>query len=237
MRCLIIDDEPLALTLLEENIKLVGRLQLVASCRSAIQAIKILDEEPVDVIFCDIKMPLVNGLQLIRGLQQKPMVVFITAHQEFAFESFDLDVVDYLLKPVPFERFLRACNKVFSFYEAQRLRNYEVSHTAVKDHLFVYADYSMIKLSHNEITHIEGLGDYVKLHVKGEARPLLSRVSIKALMEQLPTNQFFRTHKSYIVNLSHVRSIRNGRIKVDGTDIPYSENYKEVIGRMTGKVI
>jgi DNA-binding LytR/AlgR family response regulator len=236
MRCLIIDDEPLALTLLEENIKLVDRLQLVGSCRSAAQAIKLLNDEPVDLIFCDIKMPVINGLQLVRGLQQKPMVIFITAHQEFALEGFDLDVVDYLLKPVPVERFLKACNKALSLYDLQKQCITEALPSS-KDHFFVYADYSMVKLTHRDITHIEGLKDYVKLYVKGEPKPLLSRVSIKSLMEQLPASQFFRTHKSYIVNLSHVRSIRNGRIKLADAEVPYSESYKDVIVRMTGRIL
>jgi two-component system LytT family response regulator len=234
MRCIIIDDEPLALELLEDNIKLVDRLQLVGSCRSANQAILMMHNEPVDLIFCDIKMPAINGLQFIKGLQQKPMVIFITAYQEYAIEGFALDVIDYLLKPVPLERFLKACNKALHLFDLQRQTANEHRDKA-KKHLFVYADYNLIKLTHNEITYIEGLKDYVKLHVKGQSKPILTRITIKALMEQLPADQFFRTHKSFVVNLAHVQSIRNGRIRMDGIEIPYGENYKEVIGRMTGK--
>jgi len=235
MRCIIIDDEPLALELLEDNIKLVDQLQLVASCRSATQAIQIMQDQPVDLIFCDIKMPVINGLQFLKGLQQKPLIILITAYQEYALDGYELDVVDYLLKPVPLERFLKACHKALNLFDLQKQKADPVN--AAKNHFFVYADYNLVKLSHNDITHIEGLKDYVKLYLKGQAKPVLSRITIKSLLEQLPAAQFFRTHKSYIVNLDHVQSIRNGRIKLEGAELPYGENYKEVIGRMTGRVV
>jgi DNA-binding LytR/AlgR family response regulator len=236
MRCIIVDDEPLALELLEDNIKLVDRLQLVASCRSAAQAIQIMQDQQVDLVFCDIKMPSINGLQFVKGLQQKPMIIFITAYEEFAIDGFELDVIDYLLKPVPLERFLKACNKALNLFDLQKQRSFEpINHH--KNHFFVYADYNLIKLSYNDITYIEGLKDYVKLHRNGQLKPILSRVTIKALMDQLPADQFFRTHKSYIVNLAYVQSIRNGRIKLEDAEIPYGENYKEVIGRMTGRIL
>src|SRR5471030_191959 len=120
MRCILIDDEPLALELLEDNIKLVDRLELVASCRSAAQAIEVMQEYPVDLIFCDIKMPVINGLQFVKSLQQKPLVIFITAYKEYALDGFDLDIVDYLLKPVPLERFLKACNKALKIFDSQK---------------------------------------------------------------------------------------------------------------------
>jgi two-component system LytT family response regulator len=236
MRCIIIDDEPLALELLEDNIKLVDRLQLAGSCRSANQAILMMQNEPIDLIFCDIKMPAINGLQFIKGLQQKPMVIFITAYQEYAIEGFTLDVIDYLLKPVPLERFLKACNKALHLFNLQKqIGGENRDKDKAKKHLFVYADYNLVKLTYNEITYIEGLKDYIKLHVKGQSKPILTRMTIKALIEQLPADQFFRTHKSFVVNLAHVQSIRNGRIRIDSIEIPYGENYKEVIGRMTGK--
>ncbi|MDB5110684.1 MAG: DNA-binding response regulator [Mucilaginibacter sp.] len=236
MRCIIVDDEPLALELLEDNIKLVDRLQLVASCRSAAQAIQIMQDQPVDLVFCDIKMPAINGLQFVKGLQQRPMIIFITAYEEFALDGFELDVIDYLLKPVPLERFLKACNKALNLFDLQKQRSFEpINHH--KNHFFVYADYNLIKLSYNDITYIEGLKDYVKLHRNGQSKPILSRVTIKALVDQLPADQFFRTHKSYIVNLAYVQSIRNGRIKLEGAEVPYGENYKEVIGRMTGRAL
>jgi len=232
MRCIIIDDEPLALELLEDNIKQVTRLQLVASCRSAAQAMQVLQEQQVDLVFCDIEMPGLTGLQLVKSLSQKPMVIFVTAYHEFALDGFELDVVDYLLKPVPLERFLKACNKALHLFNMQNRALPVPSQN--RDHLFVYADYNLVRINHGEITYIEGLKDYVKLHRTG-AKPVLSRITIKALEEQLPAEQFFRTHKSYIVNLGYVQSVRKGRIKLDGAEVPYTDNYKEVISRMTGK--
>jgi DNA-binding LytR/AlgR family response regulator len=236
MRCIIIDDEPLALELLADNIKQVPRLQLVASCRSAAQAMQVLHAEPIDLVFCDIQMPGISGLQFVKSLAQKPMVIFITAYHEFAVDGFELDVVDYLLKPVPLERFLKACNKALHLYDIQN-KPVVVAPEPNRDHLFVYADYNLIRINHGEITYIEGLKDYVKLHRNGIAKPVLSRITIKALEEQLPAHQFFRTHKSYIVNLGYVQSVRKGRIKLEDAEVPYTDNYREVISRMTGKTI
>ena len=236
MKCIIIDDEPLALELLADNIKQVPRLQLVASCRSAAQAMEILHVETVDLVFCDIQMPGISGLQFVKSLPQKPMVIFITAYHEFAMDGFELDVVDYLLKPVPLERFLKACNKALHLYDIQN-KPVAIAPEPNRDHLFVYADYNLIRINHGEITYIEGLKDYVKLHRNGIAKPVLSRITIKALEEQLPAHQFFRTHKSYIVNLGYVQSVRKGRIKLEDAEVPYTDNYREVISRMTGKTI
>lgn len=236
MRCIIIDDEPLALELLADNIKQVPRLQLVASCRSAAQAMEILHVETVDLVFCDIQMPGISGLQFVKSLPQRPMVIFITAYHEFAVDGFELDVVDYLLKPVPLERFLKACNKALHLHDIQK-KPLAAATEPNRDHLFVYADYNLIRINHGEITYIEGLKDYVKLHRNGIAKPVLSRITIKALEEQLPAHQFFRTHKSYIVNLGYVQSVRKGRIKLEDAEVPYTDNYREVISRMTGKTI
>ncbi|WP_248282207.1 LytR/AlgR family response regulator transcription factor [Mucilaginibacter robiniae] len=235
MRCLIIDDEPLALELLEDNISQVANLQLTGSCRNAAQAMQIMQQQPIDLIFCDIQMPGINGLQLVKSLTQKPLVIFVTAYQEFALDGFELDVVDYLLKPVAFERFLKACNKASNLFE---LNKKQADEPVVKNrnHLFVYADYNLIKISHADITHIEGLKDYVKLYLINQPKPILSRMTIKALEEQLPSEQFYRVHKSYIVNLEHVVSIRKGRIKIGNAEVPFSDNYKEAISRMTGKL-
>ena len=237
MRCLIIDDEPLALELLEDNLKKVDNLQLVASCRNAAQAMQIIQEQTIDLIFCDIQMPGISGLQLVKSLPQKPLVIFVTAYQEFAIDGYDLDVVDYLLKPVSFDRFLKACNKATALFEANKRQAVSAAPDAGKSRkfLFVYADYNLIKLSHDDITYIEGLKDYVKLYATNLPKPILSRITIKALEEQLPADSFFRVHKSYIVNLDHVHSIRKGRIKVADAEVPYSDNYKDAISRMTGK--
>jgi DNA-binding LytR/AlgR family response regulator len=234
MQCIIIDDEPLALELLEDNIKQVPELRLSASCRNAAQARAILETNEIDLVFCDIQMPGINGLQLVKSLTKKPLVIFVTAYQEFAIDGFELDVVDYLLKPVSLERFLRACNKALKFFKLDQPPN--VANDKITKHLFVYADYNLIKVNYEEIAYIEGLKDYVKIHAHGQQKPLLTRLTIKSLEEQLPRDRFFRIHKSYIVNLDHVRSIRKGQIKLANAEIPYSDNYKENLVRMTGRV-
>lgn len=236
MRCIIIDDEPLALELLEDNIKQVEYLQLVGSCRNAAQAMQLLQEQSVDLIFCDIQMPGISGLQLVKSLAIKPLVIFVTAYEQFAIDGFELDVIDYLLKPVSFERFLKACNKAHTLFELNKKQPEPAAIDKPRKYLFVYADYNLIKISHDDITYIEGLKDYVKLYATNLPKPILSRITIKALEEQLPADQFFRVHKSYIVNLDHLHSIRKGRIKIADAEIPYSENYKDAISRMTGKI-
>jgi len=237
IRSIIIDDEPLALELLEDNISKVANLELVGSCRTAVQAIQLMQHQPIDLIFCDIQMPGINGLQLVKSLTQKPLIIFVTAYQEFAIDGFELDVVDYLLKPVPLERFLKACNKATKLFELNKKAGGEIQiPEKPRKYLFVYADYNLIKLSHDDIIYIEGLKDYVKIFTTNLAKPILSRITIKALEEQLPADEFFRVHKSYIINLEHILSIRKGRIKVAETEIPFSENYKDVISRITGKL-
>ncbi|GAA4103163.1 LytTR family DNA-binding domain-containing protein [Mucilaginibacter panaciglaebae] len=235
MNCIIIDDEPLALELLEDNIRMVESLELVASCQSAAQAMQVLQQQPVDLIFCDIQMPGINGLQFVKSLANKPLIIFVTAYDQFALDGFELDVVDYLLKPVAVERFLKACNKARTIFE-QNKRNANAETDKRRKYIFLYADYNLIKVNHDDITYIEGLKDYVKIYLNNAPKAIISRVTIKSLESQLPADGFFRIHKSYIVNLDHVHSIRKGRIKVADVEIPFSDSYKEVIDRMTGRL-
>ena len=235
MNCIIIDDEPLALELLEDNIRMVDNLQLMASCRSAAQAMQVLQEQQVDLIFCDIQMPGISGLQFVKSLVNNPLIIFVTAYDEFALDGFELDVVDYLLKPVSIERFLKACNKAFVIFE-QSKRQIDTGAEKPRKYIFLYADYNLIKVNHADITYIEGLKDYVKIYIANAPKAIISRVTIKSLEGQLPADEFFRVHKSYIVNLEHVHSIRKGRIKIADEEIPFSDSYKDVITRMTGKL-
>lgn len=232
MRCLIIDDEPLALDLLEDSLKHVNTIQVVARCRNAGEAIIAMQKEQIDLIFSDIYMPGINGLQLIRSLTQKPMVIFVTAYEKFAVEGFELDVVDYLVKPVPLDRFLKACHKALDLYE---LRRSYVPQPTTKNYFFLHADYNLIKISFDQVEYIEGLKDYIKVHLINQQKPVLSRISLKAIELQLPPDQFFRVHKSYLVNLDYVSQMRRARIKLINTEIPLSDSYRDVINRMIGK--
>lgn len=235
MNCIIIDDEPLALELLEDNISMVNGLELVGSYQSAAQAMQALQQQAVDLVFCDIQMPGINGLQFVKSLTNKPLIIFVTAYDQFALDGFELDVVDYLLKPVAVERFLKACNKAQTIYEQnKRAAGFETEKR--RNYIFLYADYNLIKVNHDDIMYIEGLKDYVKIYLANAPKPIISRVTIKSLESQLPSSSFFRVHKSYIVNLDHVHSIRKGRIKVADVEVPFSDSYKDAIDRMTGKL-
>ncbi len=232
MRCLIIDDEPLALDLLEDNLKHVHNIQIAGRCRNAGEAILAMQKEPIDLIFCDIYMPGINGLQLIKSLTKRPMVIFVTAYEKFAIEGFELDVIDYLVKPVPLDRFLKACHKALDLFE---LRRSYVPQPVVKNYFFLHADYNLIKITFDQVEYIEGLKDYIKIHFTNLQKPILSRISLKAVELQLPSDQFFRVHKSFLVNLQHVSQLRRARIKMINTEVPLSDSYRDVINRMIGK--
>jgi DNA-binding LytR/AlgR family response regulator len=235
IRCLIIDDELLALDLIEDNLKQVNYISIAGRCRTAAEALAFLQQEPIDLLFCDIHMPGLNGLQLVKSLINKPLVIYITAYEKFAVQGFELDVIDYLVKPVPLERFLKACQKAYQQFELKKLL--QAANTPQRKHLFVYAEYNLIKLSLDDIEYIEGMKDYVKIHVTKKDKPLISRTTLKSLELQLPQEQFFRVHKSYVINVDYVTRIQRGRIKTLNYELPLSDNYREMINKMIGKPI
>lgn len=233
MRCLLVDDEPLALDLLEDNLKNANYIQVVGRCRSAGEALIILQQEPIDLLFCDIQMPGLNGLQLVKSLVKRPMVIFVTAYEKFAIDGFELDVIDYLVKPVPMERFLRACQKANMLFELNKkpVQNWP----AKKKYIFIHVDYNLVKISLSDIEFVEGLKDYVKINLTSQPKPVLSRTSIKSLELQLPGDVFYRVHKSYLVNIDYVQQIRRGKIKTTTSELPLSDTYRDVINKMIGK--
>lgn len=172
MKCIAVDDEPLALALLQDNIRQVPLLELVASCSTAMEALAVLNAQEVDLIFLDIQMPGLTGLQLLQSLSIRPMVILITAYEKYALEGFNLDVIDYLVKPVPFERFLKACNKAIDFYRLKK--NVPAEIHPWPEYFFVNAEYGLIKIVFSDIRLIEGLKDYLKIHL-GETKPLVIR--------------------------------------------------------------
>ncbi len=223
MTCMIVDDEPLALDLMEDNIKQVPFLRLVKRCKNAYEAMEVLQNEAVDLIFLDIQMPGITGIQFLKSLPSKPMIVFITAYKNYAHEGFELDVLDYLVKPVSFERFLKAANKAHDY---ARFRAHKPPEQE-KEYIFVYAEYNLIKIMVHEICYVEGLKDYIKIYLTGSEKAIITRLSMKAMEEQLPAKKFTRTHKSFIIAIDKIKSIRNNRIKLANTEIPLSEHYKE----------
>ncbi len=232
LKCLAIDDEPLALELLEDNISKVSYLQLVASCSNPLQAMQVLQHEQVDLIFLDIQMPGLTGLQFIQTLQQKPMFILITAYEKYALEGYNLDVVDYLVKPVALERFMKACNKA---WELHQLKTKKFSAGEQPAYFFINADYSLIKVIFSDIMWIEGLKDYLKIHLKSTSKPLVARITMKSIEEQLPANMFTRVQKSFIVSNEHITSVRKNSVFINEVEIPVGDNYKNAIASLTGK--
>jgi two-component system LytT family response regulator len=232
MKCIAVDDEPLALALLQDNISQVPTLELVATCSTAMEALAVLTKQEVDLIFLDIQMPGLTGLQLLQSLSVRPMVILITAYEKYALEGFNLDVIDYLVKPVPFERFLKACNKAIDFYKLKK--NVSSENNAWPDYFFVNAEYGLVKIVFSDIRLIEGLKDYLKIHL-GDAKPLIIRMSMKSIEEKLPPGKFFRIHKSYIVSLSHITSIRRNSVYLGELELPLSDLYKDDLMRKIGQ--
>src|SRR5882757_4268717 len=227
LNCIAVDDEKLVLDLLVDNISKVPFLRLMERCRNALEAVDALHKHPIDVIFLDIQMPGLSVLQFLASLPSPPMVVFITAYREHALEGFNLNAVDYLLKPVSFERFLKACNKA---QEMHALRAVEPAAAGVvapnPDYFFVYVEYNLEKISIPSILYIEGMKDYVKVYMENAARPLITKMSLKAMEEKLAGRRFARIHRSYIVNADKVSSIRRDLVVVGKAELPLSENYR-----------
>ena len=240
IRCLAVDDEPLALDLLEDNISKIPFLKLVGLCGSAFGARDMLDKETIDLIFLDIQMPGLTGVQFLKSLNEhKPMVIFITAYEKFALEGYALDVLDYLVKPVAFDRFEKACNKAKELFE---LKNAQVqllevltktanteggSTNELPEFFFVNADYSHIKINIADIIYVEGMKDYLKIYLATQTKPIITRMTMKTMEDKLADYPFLRVHKSFIVSVSRIDSFKAGHVIVQKHTIPVSDSYKE----------
>lgn len=236
IRCLAVDDEMLSLELLEDNIRRIPFLHLVGRCHNAYEAMDIMRREPVDLLFLDIQMGGISGtrfLQSLSGLTTRPMVIFVTAYKKYALDGFELDVLDYLVKPVAFERFLKAVNKAAEYHA---LRKTPVSASppapAVADYFFVNVEYNLVKIDINSIYFIEGLKDYIKIYLQTSDKPVITRLPMKALSEKLPLSRFVRIHKSYIVAVDKITSIRKNRIYIQQHIIPISDSYRDDLFRI-----
>lgn len=239
IRCVAIDDEPLALRQIKSYIERIANVELIALCSSATEAQQVLDKESIDVIFVDINMPDVNGIEFVRGLKQPPMVVFTTAYSEYAIEGFRLDAVDYLLKPFSFEDFSHAVEKARSLLELQRMREQkslpesevadeETAKTSEQhDYISIKADYKVTMVKFSDIIYAESVGEYVRLHLSDGSK-LTTLFRLKNMESALPAKSFMRVHRSYIVNLKRVASYARGKIFLDNGDyVPISINYRD----------
>lgn len=231
MKCIAVDDEAPSLYLLEDNIRRVPFLKLVKSCSNALEAMEVLQQEKIDLMFLDIEMPELTGLEFLKTLTSRPLVIFTTAYKKYALEGYSLDVLDYLLKPIPFDRFLKAVNKAQEYHN---LITKQPKETSATPWLFVFAEYSLMKVDIQDILYVEALKDYVKIFLQSTSKPIITKLTMKVMEERLPAAAFIRVHKSYIVALNKISSIRKNIIKVENREIPLGENYRNALYALTG---
>jgi len=224
IKCLAIDDEPLALQQISSYIDKTPFLEKVALCHSAFEALEFLSNNEVDLMFVDINMPDINGMDFVKSLEQKPQVIFTTAYSEYAFEGFKVDAIDYILKPIGYEVFLKSANKAKTWFELNRKQNETIQTTP--DYLFVKSEYKLIRILLSEIKYIESANEYIQIHLIND-KPVTTLVRLKAIEELLPKDKFMRVHRSFIVNLDRIKVIEHNRIVFDQKVlIPIGEQYK-----------
>lgn len=227
MKCVIIDDEPLAVDLIKEFVSRVDTLELVHTFNNAIDAIAVINQTQVDLIFLDIEMPHFSGIDFLNTIDKKPLIIFTTAYENYAVEGFNLGAVDYLVKPIPFNRFLKSVTRAQQLFNpaVPAITNTIAAPELEQDFMFVKADYENVKLNYSDILYIEGLKDYVKIHTT-DHKYILTLISLIKLEQNLATKGFARIHRSYIINIKHVKSIQKNKVIIDDKRIPISESYK-----------
>jgi DNA-binding LytR/AlgR family response regulator len=226
LRCLVVDDESLGRKLVEENIKQIPFLEWVTSCKNAYEAMEALEKEEIDLMFLDIQMPGMLGTKFLASLRTRPMVILVTAYANYAVESYDLDVIDYLLKPVSMDRFTKAVYKALEFKQKSREKPElnEIESTREPDSFFINVEYSLVKIIVKDITHIEGMKDYVKIYLSNVKKPILTKATLKSYEEKLVHKGFKRVHKSFIINIHKIESIRNHQVIIGEHEIPVSDS-------------
>lgn len=233
IKCLVVDDEPPAREILKQHIAGVDALELTGTCASAVEAISFLKDNPVDLIFLDIQMPQLLGTNFIRTLKSPPKVIFTTAFRKYALEGFELDAVDYLLKPISFERFLKGVNKVMQIntpVEPVQVSNKENSKEPANSFLYFRADRKMVKVFFNDILFIEALKDYIKIVTQNKT--IVTKYVLTTLAELLPADEFLRIHKSYIVAINKIESFNADSIQIAKHELPIGRLYKHDVGRI-----
>ncbi len=225
IKCIAIDDEPLALRQIADYIRKTPFLELVGECESAIQAIGLLENTEVDLMFVDVNLPDLSGIDFVKTLENPPKIVFVTAYSEYAFEGFKVNALDYLQKPIGYNDFLKSANKVKSWFDLNSTKPDEVKSN--HDFLFIKSEYKILRINFDDIKYIEGMNEYIKIHLIN-SKPAMTLLSMKSIEEQLPADRFMRVHRSYIVNLTRISVIERSRIIFDGNVyIPISEQYKD----------
>lgn len=243
LNCIAVDDEPLALGLVCKFIEQTPFLNLAGRFSGAVDALKAIHTQKIDLIFLDIQMPDLNGIELARVLDKgadKPRIIFTTAYNQFALDGYKVDALDYLLKPFNYEEFLRAAQRAYNY--AELLNKPATAAPAEAEHaddeyLFLKVEYQLVRIALNDIMYIEGLKDYVKVHLKGIEKAVLSLTSLKALEEKLPSKRFMRVHRSFIVSLDKISSMTKNSLQIGKMNIAVGDQYKEAFGQFVGKWI
>ncbi|MCC8088017.1 MAG: LytTR family DNA-binding domain-containing protein [Rikenellaceae bacterium] len=232
MKCIAVDDEPLALSIIEGFCNKIGYLELTGKCPNAIEAAELIKEQEVDLIFLDINMPHLTGIDLVKMSPSLPMVIFTTAYADYALTGYDLDIVDYLLKPFSFDRFFKAVSKAKELYDLKNLpKSYKFllpqpTADGGADYLMIRVEYSTVRLNIADILYVEGLKDYVKIATL--SKNYVTKSSMKNVEEKLPSGRFIRIHKSFIVNLDKVEAFENNHILIGGGKLPLGSNYRDI---------
>tara|TARA_R110002049_G_scaffold9304_1_gene47696 strand:- start:491 stop:1219 length:729 start_codon:yes stop_codon:yes gene_type:complete len=241
MKCVIIDDEPLAIDVIESYIKQIGGLEIVVTCTNPLEAITLLNKKKVDLIFLDIQMPNLTGIELVKALDNIPQFIFTTAYPQYALDGFNLNATDYLVKPIPFHRFLKAVTRAKEKYELEKsssIKNEVYNETSssenVDDFIFVKSEYENIKIKTDTIKYIQGLKDYIKIYTTQSEKAILTLSSFKDILQKLPSKRFIRVHRSYVVNIDFISVLQKTKIIVDGVQIPIGETYKDDVIKRLG---
>lgn len=228
MNCIVIDDEPLALDLLKDYIEKIPFLKLERTFTNPLEGLGYLQENAVDLVFLDVELPYLSGIEFVKCLPSKPLVIFTTAYEKYAVTGYDLEITDYLMKPILFDRFLRAVNKAYGLVKLNKKapeRSVALPEKETQsDFIMVKTGYNTININLNDILYVEGLKDYIKIHLTGKT--ILTLNSLKKLQEMLPESRFIRVHRSFIVSLPKIDSIQRSRIVIGKTFVPVGENYK-----------
>ena len=228
-KCLIIDDEPLARDLIRNHIEKLDNFEIVAECGDAMKALQELRDQQVDLMFMDIQMPQITGIEFLKTLKHAPKVIITTAYREYALDGFELDVVDYLLKPITFERFIKSINKYYQVTQEEQQSVLPVNSSNGSGEAFIYVkeNKKVVKVHLNEILYVEGLSEYVQIYTK--QKKIITKTSMTNMEKKLPENDFMRIHKSFIVSMSQIEAFTSHSIEVPGKELPIGRSYKNSV--------
>ncbi len=224
LKCIAIDDEPLALEVIKKHVNDFPELKLLQTFDDAISGAEFLKKNQIDLLFIDIDMPDISGIDLVRTLQNKPMVIFTTAYKNYAYEGFELEAIDYLLKPIDLKRFTAAVQKALDYAKYKTQDKDEEGES-----IYVHSEYRMLKINLKDVEYIESMQDYIKIHMVGLEKPILTLMPMKAVLEKLPATQFARIHRSYAVAIKKVKSIHNRKVKIGVVELPVGNSYADFI--------